>query len=58
MTEIDTSADLDIVWRQDEKRLVVGLNRLDWEQTLAGATSSRRLISALRFDSAVSVVTE
>jgi len=40
----------DIVWRQDEKRLVVGLNRLDWEQTLAGATSSRRLIAALRFD--------
>ena len=24
----------DIVWRQDEKRLVVGMNRLDWEQTL------------------------
>lgn len=40
----------DIVWRQDEKRLVIGLNRLDWEETLAGATSPRRLISALRFD--------
>ncbi|WP_156332637.1 DUF2948 family protein, partial [Rhodopseudomonas sp. AAP120] len=26
----------DIVWRQAEKRLVVGLHRLDWEQTLAG----------------------
>ena len=40
----------DIVWRQDEKRLVVGLNRLDWEQTLAGETSPRRLVAALRFD--------
>jgi len=39
-----------IIWRQDEKRLVVGLNRLDWEQTLAGETSPRRLIAALRFD--------
>ena len=40
----------DIVWRQGEKRLVVGMNRLDWEQTLAGETSPRRLIAALRFD--------
>ena len=24
----------DIIWRQDEKRLVVGMRRLDWEQTL------------------------
>ena len=40
----------DIVWRQDEKRLVAGMNRLDWEQTLAGETSPRRLIAALRFD--------
>ena len=40
----------DIIWRQGEKRLVVGLNRLDWEQTLAGETSPRRLIAALRFD--------
>src|SRR6187551_3735079 len=40
----------DIVWRQDEKRLVVGLNRLDWEQTLSGGTEPRRSISALRFD--------
>ena len=24
----------DIIWRQSEKRLVVGMNRLDWEQTL------------------------
>lgn len=40
----------DIVWRQDEKRLVVGMSRLDWEQTLSGGTVPRRLIAALRFD--------
>jgi hypothetical protein len=40
----------DIIWRQGEKRLVLGMNRLDWEQTLAGETSPRRLIAALRFD--------
>jgi hypothetical protein len=40
----------DIIWRQGEKRLVVGMNRLDWEQTLAGETFPRRLIAALRFD--------
>ncbi len=37
-------------WRQGEKRLVVGMSRLDWEQTLAGETAPRRLIAALRFD--------
>ncbi len=40
----------DIVWRQHEKRLVVGMNRLDWEQTLSGGTAPRRLLAALRFD--------
>ncbi len=40
----------DIIWRQAEKRLVIGMNRLDWEQTLSGETSPRRLIAALRFD--------
>ena len=44
----------DIVWRQDEKRLVVGMNRLDWEQTLSGGTAPRRLIAALRFDRVLS----
>src|SRR5271170_2344215 len=43
----------DIIWRQDEKRLVVGMNRLDWEQTLAG-TTPRRVVSALRFDRVLS----
>jgi len=40
----------DIIWRQGEKRLVVGMSRLDWEQTLAGETAPRRLVAALRFD--------
>ena len=40
----------DIIWRQGEKRLVVGMRRLDWEQTMAGEATPRRLISALRFD--------
>jgi Protein of unknown function (DUF2948) len=44
----------DIIWRQAEKRLVVGMNRLDWEQTLAGQATPRRLISALRFDRVLS----
>ena len=40
----------DIVWRQSEKRLVIGMNRLDWEQSLSGRTEPRRLVAALRFD--------
>jgi len=40
----------DIIWRQGEKRLVIGLSRLDWEQTLMGKTEPRRLVAALRFD--------
>src|SRR5215216_2965288 len=40
----------DIIWRQDEKRLVIGMNRLDWEQTLSGNTSPHRWVAALRFD--------
>jgi hypothetical protein len=44
----------DIIWRQGEKRLVVGMNRLDWEQTLSGETSPRRLVAALRFDRVLS----
>jgi hypothetical protein len=30
------------------------MNRLDWEQTMAGETSPRRLIAALRFDRVLS----
>ena len=40
----------DIIWRQGESRFVMGMSRLDWDQTLAGETSPRRLVSALRFD--------
>ncbi len=40
----------DIVWRPGEKRLVIGMNRLDWDQTIAGEIAPRRLLSALRFD--------
>ncbi len=40
----------DIVWRPGEKRLVIGMNRVDCEQTLAGEVAPRRLVSALRFD--------
>src|ERR1700759_2449665 len=44
----------DIIWRQSEKRLVVGMNRLDLDQTLSGKTEPRRLIAALRFDRVLS----
>ena len=44
----------DIIWRQGEKRLVVGMSRLDWEQTLSGETSPSRLVAALRFDRVLS----
>jgi hypothetical protein len=40
----------DIIWRQGEKRLVVGMNRIDWDQTISGEAVPRRLIAALRFD--------
>lgn len=44
----------DILWRQGDKRLIVGMRRLDWEQTLTGETTPRRLVSALRFDRVLS----
>jgi hypothetical protein len=44
----------DIIWRQAEKRLVIGMDRLDWEQTLAGQATPRRLLAALRFDRVLS----
>jgi hypothetical protein len=40
----------DIIWRQTEKRLVVGMSRIDWDQAISGEAVPRRLISALRFD--------
>jgi hypothetical protein len=44
----------DIIWRQGEKRLVVGMNRLAWEQTATGEATPYRMISALRFDRVLS----
>ena len=40
----------DIIWRQSEKRLVIGMSRVDWDQTIAGEVEPRRLLAALRFD--------
>jgi hypothetical protein len=40
----------DIVWRPGEKRLVVGMRRLDWDEALSGMPRASRLFSALRFD--------
>jgi Protein of unknown function (DUF2948) len=44
----------DIIWRQAEKRLVVGMELLDWDQTIAGEVAPRRLVAALRFDRVLS----
>lgn len=44
----------DILWRPAEKRLVVGMRRLDCEDIIAGDCVPRRLISALRFDRVLS----
>ena len=44
----------DIVWRQSEKRLVIGMHRLDLDQAIEGADEPRRLIAALRFDRVLS----
>jgi hypothetical protein len=44
----------DIIWRQTEKRLVVGMKRLDWDQTISGEIAPRRLLAALRFDRVLS----
>jgi hypothetical protein len=40
----------DIVWMPEDKRLVIGLNRFDWEATLEPNPQYRRRRSALRFD--------
>ena len=40
----------DIIWRPGEKRLVVGMKRLDWDHALSGPPSARRFVTALRFD--------
>lgn len=40
----------DIHWRPWEKRLVMGLNRFDWECTLCGDPHFKRRRTALRFE--------
>jgi Protein of unknown function (DUF2948) len=40
----------DILWRPAEQRLVVGLNRFDWESANGAQPQYRRRRSALRFD--------
>jgi hypothetical protein len=40
----------DIHWRPQEKRLVMGLDRFDWECAVCGEPHFRRRRTALRFD--------
>src|SRR5262249_30075801 len=40
----------DILWRPAEKRLVVVVNRFDWEGAQCGAPEYRRRRAALRFE--------
>jgi len=44
----------DVLWRQGEKRLVVALNRFDWEGALADKPEYCRRRSALRFERVLS----
>ena len=44
----------DVHWRPREKRLVVGLNRFDWEGAQAREPQYRRRRSALRFERVLS----
>jgi hypothetical protein len=40
----------DVHWRPSEKRVVVGLNRFDWETVNGSSTEFRRCRAALRFE--------
>src|SRR5690606_1935040 len=40
----------DVIWRPQEKRLVMGLNRFDWEAAQDAAPQYRRRRAALRFE--------
>jgi hypothetical protein len=44
----------DVLWRPREKRLVVALNRFDWESAQAQKPEYRRRRSALRFERVLS----
>ncbi|EJW09858.1 hypothetical protein A33M_0877 [Rhodovulum sp. PH10] len=45
----------DIHWRPSEHRLVMGLNRFDWECAVCGEPQFRRRRTALRFDRVMAV---
>lgn len=45
----------DVLWRPAEKRLVLGLNRFDWEAAEGAAPRYRRRRAALRFDRALAL---
>jgi len=45
----------DIAWRPSERRLVIGLNRFDWEAAIDSAPAYRRRRTALRFDRVLAV---
>jgi hypothetical protein len=40
----------DVIWRPQEKRLVIALNRFDWEAAQGAAPTYRRRRAALRFE--------
>jgi hypothetical protein len=40
----------DVIWRPQEQRLVIALNRFDWESALSAAPQYRRRRAALRFE--------
>jgi hypothetical protein len=44
----------DVIWRPQEKRLVVALNRFDWEGAQSAQPQYRRRRSALRFERVLS----
>jgi hypothetical protein len=44
----------DVIWQPQAKRLVVGLNRFDWEQAVASKPQNCRRRSALRFERVMS----
>lgn len=44
----------DVVWRPQEKRLVLALNRFDWESAQADRPEYRRRRAALRFERVLS----
>jgi hypothetical protein len=44
----------DVLWRPQEKRLVVALNRFDWEGAQTGKPEYHRCRSALRFERVLS----